>query len=78
MRFLPEQSEQPKKLGITRQKTAESSGQLAEICDFQTGDFGPSGSSQCSRMRPKNAALVVIWVCLIFVRVRVVREEHRE
>ena len=29
-------------------------------------------------MRPKNAALVVIWVCLIFVRVRVVREEHRE
>ena len=29
-------------------------------------------------MRPQNAALVVIWVCLIFVRVRVVREEHRE
>jgi len=40
MRFLPEQPEQPEKIGVIRQKTAESSGQLSEISDFKNGDFG--------------------------------------
>ena len=77
MRFLPEQPEQPEKFGIIRQKTAESSGLLAEISDFQNGDFG------FFLVQPNATKKMLLWwsfgCVLIFVCVRVVREEeHRE
>ena len=44
--------EQPEKIGVIRQKTAESSGKLAEISAFQNGDFGfflvqPNATKKC-------------------------------
>ena len=73
--FYPNNPNNPRKIGIIRQKRPNLADNLLRSATFKTRT---SGSSYCSRMRPKNAALVVIWVCLIFVRVRVVREEHRE
>ena len=50
--FYPNNPNTYEKTGIIRQKTAESSGSLAEICDFQNGVFGfflvqPNATRKC-------------------------------